>query len=168
MIQRKVSLTATYYRFLALTLIACTFFLSACDNNDCEDVVCAPCQNSRLLVQYQDSTGACPSGLSENARIVGLRSGNMTDTVYNYGLSANCMAAFILDSNVVFKVVSTNPAFEDVLSIGDFGFQPGVEVSTCCLCYPVDSLSATLNGNAIQTVFNTGQYDSNPFIRVLN
>lgn len=146
-------------------LVFATALLVSCKPDECEDVICPPCPSSRFVVEYQDSLGNCVTSLQSNARIYGLRGG---DTVYNYGFTDSCLAGFLVQENLEYHVVATNPALMDVIVIDSFGFQPGVENTTCCLCYPVSTIKASINSDQATINFPDSMYENTPYVRVIN
>jgi len=150
--------------FFTLLVFVATL-LASCKPDECEDVVCPPCPSSRFVIEYQDSLGNCVTSLQSNARIFGIRGG---DTIYDYTFSDSCKAGFLVQENLEYHVVASNPALMDVIVIDSFGFQAGVENTTCCLCYPVSTIKASINNDAASITFPDSMYENTPYVRVIN
>lgn len=149
------------FRFVALAFCA-VFVLSAwsgCHHNDCEDVICTPCPSSRLIIQYQDSTGRCDADFHAGTWIYALNREDHSDTLYRYNFSDSCQAAFLLQEDAFFKVVS--PVHEDFIQVESYTYQEPLEITECCLCYPVATAEVNINGDVQTVTFTTGEY-TNP------
>lgn len=136
--------------------------------DDCENIVCAPCPTSRFLVNYVDNLGNCDPAFYANAKVIGLNS-TTGDTIYSYGLSSDsCVAAFLIQENVTYHLVSWTPAFRDTISILDWEFQPGVEATECCLCYPVEHADIMIGGDSTHVEWPDSSYENVPITRTIN
>jgi hypothetical protein len=149
-------------------LLAGVLALSGCEKDPCKEAVCAPCPSSRFVISYQDSVGACPTAFAASARVYAISADNPTDTAYVYNFSDGCNVGFLVDENLVYHVRATNPTLHDVLYISEYDYQEPVKVTDCCLCYPVGSIHAVLNGDSITTTYPTGLYENDAYVRVLN
>jgi hypothetical protein len=163
---RKTSyLSAT---FALAGLLFMTLGGMKCKDN-CEDVICAPCPSSRLMVQYVDSTGNCDAAFYSNAMVYGFNPDNMSDTLFSWALSADsCVAPFLIQEDVIYHLVSWTPAFRDTIQISDWEYQPGVEVTECCLCYPVEHADVWFNGDSTHVEWPEGEYENVPVVRPIN
>lgn len=155
------------FSFSAL-LLAGVLALTGCEKDPCKDAICAPCPSSRFVISYQDSTGACPTAFSNGARVYAISADNPTDTAYVYNFSDACKVGFLVDENMVYHVRGTNPTVHDVLAISEYTYQEPVKVTECCLCYPVGTIHAVLNGDSISTDYPAGLYENEAYVRRLN
>ena len=146
--------------FFALLVIG-----TGCKKTECEDEICEPCPSSRLIFQYQDSTGGCDSVFSMNARVHAFE-GGATDTAYSYNFSDYCKAAFLVREGYTYHVVSGTT--RDTVVINGNTYQDPISVTECCLCYPAKTVDIVLNGDSMTVDFPTGAYDSNPKTRTIN
>lgn len=141
------------------------FVLSSCEDDPCEDAICASCPSSRVIVQYQDSTGACPAAFSAAGMVYGIdRLTN--DTTLRYNFSDSCTVGMLLREN--YRYVVRSGSYTDVFDIMAFDFQEPISVTECCLCYPAASADVSINGDSTRIAFPTGEYDNAPFVISLN
>jgi hypothetical protein len=161
-IPMRTSKTLIAFFMVGLMSIA----MVGCDRNECKDVVCSPCPSSRFVMEYQDSLGNCIPAFNASARVFAISASNPLDTAYSYSFSDSCKAGFLIDEAMVYHVVG-GVNTRDVISFLDVKYQDPVEVTTCCLCYPVSTLSLSLNGDTIQVSMPAGSYENNPYVRVL-
>jgi hypothetical protein len=153
-------------RLLAVTALLFTVLVGAKCKDDCKDIICEPCPSSKLVVRYEDSTGACPASFHAGAWVIGVNPNNNLDTIYKYNLSDSCTAAFLIQENIEYHVVSGSWA--DTVLLGDFDFQPGVPVTECCLCYPLEHVNVWFNGDSSHVEFPEGAYENAPVVRTIN
>lgn len=153
-------------RYSAVLLFVALVF-AACKQDPCEDVICAPCPSSRLVIEYQDSVGNCPATFDANARIYALRENGATfDTLYSYDFSDSCRAGFLVQEDVEYHLMA--PGYSEIIKVDSYQYQNPVEVTECCLCYPVDSVMLNINGNTQIVTFPEGSYENTPLIHVIN
>lgn len=149
--------------FCFLTVLTLGF--SSCEEDPCEDAICAACPSSRLLVQYEDSTGACPAAFHANAIVKGIdRISN--DTTLSYTFSDSCSAGFLIREN--YRYVVTSAGYRDVIDITGFEYQEPIEVTECCLCYPVAWVDLSYNGDSVRVDFPTGSYENEAYVTRIN
>lgn len=147
---------------LALVLVVS---ITSCEEDPCEDAICGACPSSRLLLEYQDSTGACVPTFHSNAVIKGIDM--LTgDTTLTYNFSDSCMAGLLVREN--YQYVISSGAYQDVVDIVSFERQDPISVTECCLCYPVSTLNVAINGDTSVVDFPTGQYDNTPQVIRIN
>jgi hypothetical protein len=147
---------------IALVLVVT---VASCEEDPCEDAICGACPSSRLILEYQDSTGACVPSFHSNAVVKGIDM--LTgDTTLTYNLSDSCVAGLLVREN--YQYVISSGTYRDVIDIVSFNRQDPVEVTECCLCYPVSSLEYARNGDTAVVDYPTGQYDNDPVIVPLN
>lgn len=154
---------------LSAALFACLFLVmvtSACKKDPCETEVCLPCPSSRLVFEYQDSAGQCVPSFHATARVYALHS-RTGDSLYSYTFSDSCHVSFLIADSVTYHVVSTSPAVHDVITLEEWEYQDPLNVTECCLCYPVSHLHGMLNAQTLTITFPTGNYENAPFIRTL-
>lgn len=140
-------------------------FMSSCETDPCEDAICSACPSSRLLIQYQDSTGMCPPSFHTNATVTGIDLLTQ-DTALNYNFSDSCLAGLLIREN--YRYIIRSGAYTDVVDILGFTYQDPVSVTECCLCYPVASLSVTIDGDSSTIDFPASQYDNTPLVISIN
>jgi len=152
-----------------LSALCLLFFLSlaltSCEEDPCEDAVCASCPSSRVLVEYQDSTGACPPAFSAAGMVYGIDLLTM-DTALRYNFSDSCMAGLILREN--YRYVVRSGTYSDVFDVLGFTYQEPLEVTECCLCYPVANVDLSINGDSTRIDFPTGEYQNTPYVISIN
>ncbi|MFN8394238.1 MAG: hypothetical protein U0176_06125 [Bacteroidia bacterium] len=141
-------------------------FVSSCKKDPCEDEICQPCPSSRVVFQYQDSSGGCIPSFHSSARVYALHS-RTADTLYSYSFSDSCTVGFLVTDSTVYHLVSTAHGVNDVISFDEKEYQDPIEVTECCLCYPVSHIHGKLNGQTLHVEFPAGQYENTPFIRTL-
>jgi hypothetical protein len=154
---------------LSAALFACLFVVliaSACKKDPCETAICQPCPSSRMVFEYQDSLGNCVPSFHATARVYALHS-RTADTLYSYNFSDSCHVSFLIADSVVYHLVSTSPAVHDVITLDTWEYQDPLEVTECCLCYPVAHIHGMLNSQALEIEFPTGEYENVAFIRTL-
>jgi hypothetical protein len=139
--------------------------LASCNKDVCEDAVCAPCPSSRFVIEYQDSTGACPAAFHSNARIYAINTTTL-DTAYAYNFSDSCQAGFLVQEELMYHIVSGS--WKETIFITDFTYQEPLEVTECCLCYPVATVTVNVDGDTTTVDFPAGSYENTPMIRNLN
>jgi hypothetical protein len=149
-----------------LALLLVTVFISACKKDPCEDEICLPCPSSRIVLQYQDSTGNCIPSFHAQARVYALHSATL-DTLYSYGFSDSCQVGFLVADSVVYHLVSTAHGVDDVITLDEWEYQEPITVTECCLCYPVEHMHGKINGQALEIEFPAGEYENAPFIRTI-
>lgn len=154
-------------RLLSLLALVLTISLAACKKDPCETEICQPCPSSRLVMNYVDSTGQCIPAFHASARVVAIDN-ETSDTLYTYGFSDSCQVGFLVDEKVTYHLWGSNPAVHDVISIETMEYQEPINVTECCLCYPVSKVQGKFNGQDLQVDFIGGQYTNEPFIRSLN
>jgi hypothetical protein len=138
--------------------------VSACKKDPCETTICQPCPSSKVVFQYQDSSGRCASNLDVAARVYALQSRTL-DTLYSYSFTDTCRVSFLIADSVVYHVRSTNPAIFDVVKLESIEYQEPVTVTECCLCYPADHVHGKLNNSTLAVDFPAGAYENTPFVR---
>lgn len=141
---------------------------SSCKKDECEDIICQPCPSSRLVINYQDSTGACPAAFDASARIHAISLTDLSDTIYSYDFSDSCKATFLVQENVEYHLVATSPAYSEVIRVEEFSYQMPDTVSECCFCYPVSQVTLNIGGDTTLVDFPVGAYENDPVIRVIN
>ncbi len=151
---------------IALPLaFALLFGLSACEEDPCEDAICAACPSSRVIIQYQDSTGACPADFSAAGNVVGFNlNTNVADL--NYAFSDSCTASLLLRENYRYTVSSGT--YSDEIEIIGFDFQEPVMVTECCLCYPASWVDLRINGDSTRVTYPDGEYDNQALVISIN
>ena len=87
----------------AVTCLLMVMLVSACKKDPCETAICQPCPSSRIVFQYQDSTGQCFHSLHTTARIYALHSRTL-DTLYAYTFSDSCHVSFLIADSVVYHL----------------------------------------------------------------
>jgi hypothetical protein len=130
---------------------------------ECEDVICAPCPSSRLVLEYQDSAGACLPGFHATAMVYAFDKDSPGDTVRSYNLADSCVARFIVQEDLFYHLVGAG--VRDTIVIDSFSYQEPVEVTTCCLCYPVEHADIKINGVSKHVEWEVGKYDNTAVIR---
>ncbi len=139
--------------------------ITGCEDDPCEDAICGACPSSRLILNYQDSLGACPPTFHSNAIIKGID--KLTgDTTLSYNFSDSCTAGLLVREDYMYTI--TSGTFRDTFDIVSFSRQEPISVTECCLCYPVNSLTYARNGDTAVVDFPTGQYDNDPLIVPIN
>ncbi|MEM1000125.1 MAG: hypothetical protein AAGN35_23925 [Bacteroidota bacterium] len=156
----------TPYSFFGICLLL-LFALGSCEEDPCEEAICAPCPSSRFVVQYQDSTGACPAAFDGDAIVYAIRQSTQ-DTAYTYNFSDSCEVGFLVQEDLVYNVVAPNYGFSDMVQITDFTYQDPINVTECCLCYPIASVSVMFGVDTATVSFPAGEYENVPFVRNLN
>ena len=141
--------------------------VTSCDNNNCQEEVCAPCPSSRFVIQYQDSTGACLSSSTPTGMVYAFHHGNMMDTLYTYSFNDSCTASFIIEENMMYQVM-TGTNYSHEVMIHGFSFQEPIWVTECCPCYPVDSLTVHVDGSHQTLAFPAESYENDPYIITVN
>lgn len=154
------------FRGVLVLFLGAILLFSSCRKNDCEDVICAPCPSSRLVIQYQDSTGMCDVNFDASAKIYAISLANSQDTAYAYDFSDSCKAGFLVQDDVEYHLVASN--YAEVIRIERFTFQEPDIVTECCYCYPVDSVWLSIDGNTEAVVFPTGAYQNEALVRSIN
>lgn len=152
----------------SLALVSCLFMVigfSACKKDPCVTEVCLPCPSSRFVMSYVDTTGNCVPSFHAAARIYAIDNETL-DTLYNYGFSDSCQVGFIVDDAVTYHLRSG--ATHDVIKFEEIEFQEPINVTECCLCYPVAHVHGKLNATTFNTEFKTGDYVNEPFVRTIN
>lgn len=152
----------------SLATMALLLLLSGCKTDECKDAICAPCPSSRLVMEYQDSLGRCLPGFHSSAKVYAIHAENPTDTAYTYNFSDSCHVGFLVDENMVYHVKGSNPTTHDVIYFLGYEYQEPVNVTECCLCYPVLSVNALINSDSVTIDFPAGSYENAPYIRHLN
>ena len=142
--------------------------LSSCKKNECEDVLCTPCPGSQFVIEYRDSLDSCISGLKNGTRIYAFRNNDMNDTIYSYDFSGECTATFLVEKGIMYHVVNQALGLMDEIHIEDFEYQGPIEITSCCLCYPVAHIHGHINGEEETVNWPDGEYASTPFVRVWN
>ena len=140
---------------------------ASCKKDECKDAVCAPCPSSRFVMEYQDSTGACPSGFHASAKVYAISAEDPTDTAYVYNFSDSCRVGFLVDENMVYHVRASSPTVHDVLYFAEYEYQEPLNVTDCCLCYPISKVSGVLNGDSVKVDYPTGKYENTGYVRIL-
>ena len=149
---------------LAVAFVLVVSF-AGCEDDPCEDAICGACPSSRLMLEYQDSTGACVPTFHSDAVIKGID--KLTgDTTLSYNFSDSCTAGLLVREN--YQYLITSGTYADTVDIVDFSRQDPISVTECCLCYPVNSLQVAINGDTSQVDFPTGQYDNAPVVIRIN
>lgn len=154
---------------LSASLLACLFLalaVGACKKDPCKDEICLPCPSSRIVFQYEDSLGQCVPSFHAAARVYALHS-RTADTLYSYNFSDSCQVGFLIADSVVYHLVSTAHGVDDVIELEEWEYQEPVEVTECCLCYPVQHVHGKLNGQSLEISYPAGSYENAPFIRTL-
>lgn len=147
---------------LALLLL----LVSACKKDPCETEICLPCPSSRIVMQYVDSSGSCLPTFHSSARVYALHS-RTADTLYSYTFSDSCQVGFLVADSVEYHLISTAHGVNDVITLDNWEYQEPINVTECCLCYPVSHIHGKLNGQALEIEFPVGQYENTPFIRTI-
>jgi hypothetical protein len=160
-------ITKTASAFSVLLLFG-ALSLTSCEEDNCKDAICAPCPSSRFVMAYQDSTGACPAAFAASAKVYAISADNPTDTAYVYNFNDGCKVGFLVDENMVYHVRGTSPVVHDVLYISEYEYQAPLNITDCCLCYPVGHVHAVLNGDSISTDYPVGSYENEGYARRLN
>lgn len=147
---------------LALMLL---FVMASCEEDPCEDAVCAACPSSRVLIQYEDSTGMCPAAFHAGATIQGI---DMTswDTTLNYNFSDSCQAGLLVREN--YRYIVRSGGYMDMIDILSFTYQDPISVTECCLCYPAASVTLSIDGDTTVIDYPAGQYDNTPYTIAIN
>lgn len=159
--------TFTLSRTLAVSAILFLALAGVKCKDDCEDILCEPCPSSRLVVRYVDNLGNCLPSFHQSAMVYAVNA-STGDPLYNYSLADSCTATYLVQENVIYYLVSTNPAFADTIEVLDYEFQPGIEVSECCMCYPMEHSNILVNGDSVHVEFPDSAYTNDPLIRVIN
>lgn len=139
--------------------------LSSCEKDPCEDAICAACPSSRLVIQYQDSLGDCPPAFHANAWITGIDLVE-NDTTLRYNFSDSCQAGFLIREN--YRYIVSSGSYRDVIDIVDFDYQEPIEVTECCLCYPVEHVDLSINGDSVHVEFPAGKYENEAYTIMIN
>jgi hypothetical protein len=140
--------------------------VSACKKDPCETEICLPCPSSRIVMEYVDSTGNCLPSFHASARVYALHS-RTADTLYTYTFSDSCKVGFLVADSVEYHLVSALHGVNDVITLDTWEYQEPINVTECCLCYPVDHMHGKLNGQSLEIEFPVGQYENTPFIRTI-
>ncbi len=160
--RNKISaLSAALFACLLMVLIA-----SACKKDPCETEICQPCPSSRLVFQYKDSAGQCLPSFHATARVYAIHS-RTNDTLYTYNFSDSCTVGFLIADSVVYHLKSSSPVVHDIIRLDTWEYQDPLNVTECCLCYPVSHLHGKLNGQDLNVEFPVGAYVNTPFVRTL-
>lgn len=155
----KLGITLSFAGLLFISLVA-----AKC-KRECEDIICEPCPNSRLRVEYVDINGNCMTGFENTAMIYALNSKNPLDTLYSYTISDSCTAAYIIQEDVIYHLVAGS--FGDTIAFGNWEYQAGIPVTECCLCYPVDHADVYFNGDSTFVEWADSSYENVPVTRVV-
>ena len=147
-----------------IALLMLTILVGACKKDPCETEICQPCPSSRIVMQYVDSAGACVPSFHAAARVYALHS-RTNDTLYTYGFSDSCQVGFLIADSVVYHLVSTAHGVNDVITLETWEYQEPINVTECCLCYPVEHVHGMLNNSTLHVEFPAGQYESTPVVR---
>ena len=139
--------------------------LASCEEDPCEDAICGACPSSRLLLEYQDSTGACIPTFHSDAVVQGIDA-TTGDTTLSYNFSDSCTAGLLVREN--YRYVISSGAWQQIVDIVDFSQQDPVNVTECCLCYPVSTLTIAVDGDTSVVDYPTGQYDNVPVVFQIN
>ena len=153
-----------------LMLLASLFMvlgLSACKKDPCVTEVCLPCPSSRFVMEYQDSTGNCVPSFHASARVYAINNTSL-DTAYTYNFSDSCQVGFIVDETMTYHVYGGNPVQHDVIVFEEIEYQEPINITECCLCYPVGHVHGMLNGQEFNQTFKAGGYENEPFIRTID
>lgn len=152
--------------FLKLVLaLVVVFSIASCEEDPCEDAICGACPSSRLMLEYQDSLGACVPSFHSDAVIKGID--QLTgDTTLTYNFSDSCTAGLLVREN--YRYIITSGSWQDEVDIVSFERQDPINVTECCLCYPVSTLNVAINGDTSAVDFPTGQYDNTPLVIQIN
>lgn len=151
--------------FNLLVALFLTVTVTSCEEDPCEDAICGACPSSRLMIQYQDSTGMCPPDFHTNAMVSGVNLAT-SETLPTYNFGDSCATGLLIRENYEYTI--TSGTYQDVIEVIDFSFQDPVEVTECCLCYPVSTLKIAINGDTSDVDFPAGQYDNNPLVIDIN
>ena len=149
----------------AVALLVGLLALTSCEKDNCEDAVCDPCTSSRLILQFQDSTGACLPSFHGSAWVKGIDLTSM-DTTLVYALGDSCTASLLVSENYAYTVQSG--AYTAEIELLDFDYQEPIEVNDCCNCYPVSWVDFSVNGDTARVNFPTGAYENDPYAIVIN
>ncbi len=159
---RKFSFLRLSFPVAGLLFIS---LISAKCKHECEDIICDPCPNSRLRVEYVDSAGHCLVGLQNSAMVYGL-STTSGDTLFSYTVSDSCNATFLIQDHVEYHFVAG--AFRDTISLKPgWEYQAGMEVSECCLCYPVKNADVIFGKDTTHVDWPVGEYENVPVTRTI-
>ncbi len=153
--------------FFLSTAILCLLLVSACKKgNECRDVICDPCASSRLMIRYEDSTGACPASFHAGASIAAYSDTSFSNLKFTYNFSDSCLGAFLVEEDLVYVVLSGT--WGDTIVVDSFEYQDPVPMNNCCFCYPVEHAHIFINDSAVTVEFDSGIFDSQPVVRKIN
>lgn len=156
------------FSFLAAVFVT-AICITGCKKTDCSSVICDPCPGNRFMIAYQDTSGRCDSLVNANTRIDAFHKDSTWSGLpaFSYGLTSQCVAALILDKSYKYRIRCTSPAFMDTIRITSITFQEPMEITECCLCYPANGVTITLNGIADSVTFPAAQYENSPRLRIV-
>ncbi len=152
--------------FLA-TFALVILLVSGCKQDPCTEITCTPCPSNQLVIRYQRASGNCDSLINANT-IIYVYSANdsfYSDLKFTYGFSDTCTAALLIDADYRYKIICSNPAFRDSIVPISETYQEPIEVTECCLCYPIATAQYLFSNVATTTAFPAGQYKSPTLIR---
>ena len=155
---------------VSLSLITCLLMvvgLSSCKKDPCVTEVCLPCPSSRFVMAYQDTTGNCVPSFHASAWVHAIDN-ETSDTLYTYNFSDSCEVGFIVDVAVTYHVIGGNPVQHDVITFEEIEYQEPINITECCLCYPVDHIHGMLNAQELSVSFKPGDYVNEPFVRTID
>ena len=160
----KNILTHTGTKLLILGVLAVLTF-SSCTKNECEDIVCAPCPSSRLMVQYVDTLGGCEADFHSRASITAYSGAGFVTEEFSYNLSDSCTAGFLIQEDLSYILVSDSGWVNDTFVVLQFEYQPAQGITECCFCYPLSSVTFLLNGDTTVVSYPDGEYENVPLSR---
>jgi hypothetical protein len=147
---------------LASALVAAS--VSSCAEDPCETEICQPCPSSRIVMSYQDSAGRCFPAFGASTRVHALHS-RTNDTLYSYGYNDSCRVTFLVTDSVIYHIVNARYGISDVLQLEGSEYQEPVNVTDCCLCYPLEYVRTKLNAQDVLVEFPVGTYENIPYVR---
>lgn len=150
--------------FFAFALLITLF--SGCEE-ECEGILCNPCESSKVLLKYVDNVGDCPSGFDERARVHAFNNGDFNDFAFSFDFADACTAGILIETGHSYVVTDSVMGVSDTIVIGVIEYQPPVAITECCFCYPAEHVHFTINGQTKEAVFSDGEYISTPVTREL-